>query len=50
MKVEMGKVCGTDGEKMITGVRCLNLKKTQLYRPGRRGEDNIKMYFNEKEL
>jgi hypothetical protein len=35
--------------KMNTGVRCVNLKETQLYRPGRRGEDNIKIDLNEKE-
>ena len=35
--------------KVHAGFWCGNLKETQFYRPGRRGEDNIKMDFNEKE-
>ena len=34
---------------MHVGFWCGNLKETQLDRPGQRGEDNIKMDFNEKE-
>jgi hypothetical protein len=35
--------------KMHAGFWCGNLKETQLERPGRRGEANIEMDFNEKE-